>query len=184
MKKHELRTIGKQKILDLDKEQKLEISRKLSKNLKTFLESLNSETDLLANKMLGGFAPLKDELDWYLEIQESGMWPCVPCLVDEINMEFYKVSWKLLTKDFLSVNWAGRFPKALPKVLLVPGLMFDPKGGRLGRGKGCYDKYLSNKEVLKIGVCSEEQIIKELTLEDHDIRMDVVITDQNIYRRG
>ena len=62
--------------------------------------------------------------------------------------------------------------------------MFDPKGGRLGRGKGCYDKYLSNKEVLKIGVCSEEQIIKELTLEDHDIRMDVVITDQNIYRRG
>ncbi len=184
MNKHELRQIGKQKILGLEQEKKLEVSRELSKNINTFLASLDSKTDILANNLLGGFLPLSDELDWHLLLKDSNWRPCIPCLDDDESMEFYKVSWMLLSKAFLGVKWAGKFPLVKPKIILVPGLMFDKQGGRLGRGKGCFDKYLAVNEALKIGVCSEEQITEKLTLADHDVLMDVVITDQNIYRRG
>ncbi len=39
-----------------------------------------------------------------------------------------------------------------------------------------------DKNVFKIGVCSEAQIIEELKTENHDVQMDVVITDKNIYK--
>lgn len=184
MDKHELRQLGRRIVLELEPGQKLEISRKLSENLKVFLTSLNSKTDIITNNLLGGFLPLSDELDWQLLLKDTSWQPCIPSLDDNGSMEFYKISWKLLSKAFAQVKWAGKFPMVKPEVIIVPGLMFDKKGGRLGRGMGCFDKYLALNKALKIGVCSEEQITEKLTLESHDVLMDVVITDQNIYRRG
>ena len=46
-------------------------------------------------------------------------------------------------------------------VFLVPGLAFDRKGNRLGRGKGCYDKVLSQFSALKIGCAGSYQICED-----------------------
>ena len=47
----------------------------------------------------------------------------------------------------------------------------------MGRGKGYYDKYLSQNDfsALKIGVCYKEQLVDEIPVEKHDVMMDVVI---------
>ena len=47
----------------------------------------------------------------------------------------------------------------------------------MGRGKGFYDRYLSQEEFrgLKIGVCYNEQIVGELPVEPHDVKMDCVV---------
>lgn len=60
---------------------------------------------------------------------------------------------------------------------LCPGLAFDPHGGRLGRGKGYYDRMLANArpDALKIGVGYPYQIISNTCSEPHDIHMDEVI---------
>lgn len=60
---------------------------------------------------------------------------------------------------------------------LCPGLGFDPHGGRLGRGKGFYDRLLAQArpDAEKIGVCFPCQIVDRLETEPHDIRMDRVI---------
>jgi 5-formyltetrahydrofolate cyclo-ligase len=61
---------------------------------------------------------------------------------------------------------------------LCPGLAFDKRGGRLGRGKGFYDRMLARArpDALKIGVCFPEQLVPDAFAEAHDIAMDGVLT--------
>ncbi len=63
-------------------------------------------------------------------------------------------------------------------VVLVPGIAFDKKGGRIGFGKGCYDRFLKKTESLKIGLCYDFQLCDEIEAENHDIKMDFVITEK------
>ncbi len=63
---------------------------------------------------------------------------------------------------------------------IMPGLAFDVFGGRLGYGKGYYDKILSkvSKKVLKLALCYDWQLLDTpLPQEDHDIKVDWIITD-------
>lgn len=61
-------------------------------------------------------------------------------------------------------------------LIVVPGVAYDRKGNRLGRGKGFYDRLLANVQATKIGVGYEFQLFDEIPSEPHDIRMDAVIT--------
>ena len=66
-----------------------------------------------------------------------------------------------------------------PDLVLVPGLGFDARGGRLGKGKGFYDRFLSGHKALKAGVGFDVQISeKNLPLDAHDQLMDAVVTDK------
>lgn len=65
-----------------------------------------------------------------------------------------------------------------PDVILVPGLVFDLDGHRIGYGGGYYDRFLVNQsKATKIGVCFEEQIEMEIPHEEHDQKVDIVISD-------
>jgi 5-formyltetrahydrofolate cyclo-ligase len=61
---------------------------------------------------------------------------------------------------------------------LCPGLAFDPRGARLGRGRGFYDRMLSKARpgALKIGVCFAGQIVPDVFPEAHDVIMDEVLS--------
>jgi 5-formyltetrahydrofolate cyclo-ligase len=65
-------------------------------------------------------------------------------------------------------------------VILVPGLAFDRSGGRLGRGRGYYDKFLTGASGLKVGVCFDEQIVETIPREIHDIAMDALVTPSGV----
>lgn len=60
-------------------------------------------------------------------------------------------------------------------LVIVPGVLFDKSGCRLGRGKGYYDKYLKICTAYKIGVGLDSQIVESLPSEEHDVRMDLVL---------
>jgi 5-formyltetrahydrofolate cyclo-ligase len=62
-------------------------------------------------------------------------------------------------------------------LFLCPGLAFDAHGGRLGRGKGFYDRALtlSRSDTKKVGVCYPFQRVADTFGDDHDIRMDLII---------
>ena len=64
-------------------------------------------------------------------------------------------------------------------LIVVPGTAFTQAGARMGRGRGYYDKYLSQPGFrgVKVGVCYAHQLVGELPVEPHDVFMDYVITD-------
>ncbi len=66
--------------------------------------------------------------------------------------------------------------------ILVPGLAFDHRGHRLGRGGGFYDRFLARlgPQILRIGVCMDEQIIGAVPCADHDQRVHVVLSPTGI----
>ena len=62
------------------------------------------------------------------------------------------------------------------ELIVVPAVAFDRRGGRLGRGKGFYDRLLESTRAAKIGVGYEFQLLDQLPTEPHDVPMDIVIT--------
>ena len=61
---------------------------------------------------------------------------------------------------------------------IVPGMAFDKKGNRLGRGRGFYDRTLPKLvEAYKIGLCFPFQFLESIPYEAYDIKMDAVFYD-------
>ena len=65
--------------------------------------------------------------------------------------------------------------------ILVPGIAFDRNGNRMGFGKGYYDKLLCKTTAEKTALCYEFQLIQSVPREEHDIKMNTIITEDNIY---
>jgi 5-formyltetrahydrofolate cyclo-ligase len=60
-------------------------------------------------------------------------------------------------------------------------LGFDRAGGRIGYGAGYYDRFLSkNPGMRKIGIAFACQEVERLPVDENDIRMDVIITEDGI----
>ncbi len=66
------------------------------------------------------------------------------------------------------------------ELIIVPAVAYDRKGNRLGRGKGFYDRLLSETGATKIGIGYDFQLFDELPVEEHDIPVDMVITQSSI----
>ena len=69
-------------------------------------------------------------------------------------------------------------------LIMVPGVGFDRRGGRTGMGKGYYDKCLEHARLDSaiVAVCFECQMFAEIPVQSHDIFMDMVITEKEIYQ--
>ncbi len=67
-------------------------------------------------------------------------------------------------------------------VALVPGLVFDERGGRLGRGAGYYDRFLATlpEQVCLVGIVPEELVVTQLPEEPHDVAMTHLATETGV----
>lgn len=63
-------------------------------------------------------------------------------------------------------------------LFLVPGVAFSNQGGRIGYGKGFYDKYLKNVQAKKIGVMYEFQRIDAFELSEFDTLLDELVSEE------
>ena len=62
------------------------------------------------------------------------------------------------------------------EVILVPGVAFDRRGGRLGFGGGYYDRFLPTTPALRVAATYDECLSEALPCGEHDQRMDWVVT--------
>ena len=67
-------------------------------------------------------------------------------------------------------------------IAIIPGLAFDEKGGRIGSGKGYYDRLIPKLAITtrKVALTFEEQIIPQVPMESHDKYVDIIITEKRI----
>ena len=77
-------------------------------------------------------------------------------------------------------------PEVFPRALLVPLAAFDRRGGRLGYGKGHFDRSIAELSahgpVLAVGLAYAVQEIDEVPREPHDRLLDLIVTEAGIVR--
>ncbi len=67
-------------------------------------------------------------------------------------------------------------------LVLVPGVAFDVEGYRVGYGGGYYDRFFSSlkKDVIKIGLCYDLQILSQVPRDPYDIPVDLIISENRL----
>jgi 5-formyltetrahydrofolate cyclo-ligase len=75
-------------------------------------------------------------------------------------------------------------PTEFIDLVIVPGLGFDEKGYRIGRGMGFYDRFLAQADFLGVscGLAFNDQIVADLPVLDHDIPLSMLATDKGLRR--
>ena len=153
--------------------------------------------DLLKVENIHIFLPIikHNEINTWLIIrrlqQES---PKMAILIPKIIPENFEIENFLFDEKKLIVNpWGILEPsgenqdKIEPEkidLVIIPLLIFDKNGNRVGYGKGFYDRFLQqcNPKTLKIGMCLEEPIEMIEDVNEFDIKMDFCITPIKIYK--
>ncbi len=93
---------------------------------------------------------------------------------DELELGYYNI----LTPKKEFIRYID--PKEIDLVI-VPGAVFDRRGYRIGYGGGYYDRFLANdidKSTKRISLAFDLQIVDEVPKEDHDIPVDMIITEK------
>ncbi|MCD8193828.1 MAG: 5-formyltetrahydrofolate cyclo-ligase [Tannerellaceae bacterium] len=65
-------------------------------------------------------------------------------------------------------------------LIVVPGVAFDRQLNRMGRGKGYYDRFLTQTKAHKTGICFDFQLFDQIPAASFDIKMDRIITEKEI----
>lgn len=65
-------------------------------------------------------------------------------------------------------------------LIIIPGVAFDRKKNRMGRGKGYYDRFLQKISAPKMGICFEFQLLNDIPIDNNDIKMDYVVSENDL----
>lgn len=101
--------------------------------------------------------------------------------MDELAIGMYRI---LEPREELRSVAAKRVPVEELDLVMVPGVAFDRRGARMGHGKGYYDKLLEHArpDTPLVALAFECQLFPEIPTQDHDVFMDKIITEREIYR--
>lgn len=173
MEKTELRKRIKQSVKQLTSEEKESLSMTIWKHLEQMPEFESAKTILL-------FWSLPDEVQTstFIEKWQSTKKILLPVVIgDNLGIREYKGDDKMQTGSFNIQEPVGIFFTSYDQIdlILVPGVGFNKKGIRLGRGKGYYDRFLPKLNAPKFGICYPCQIIEDIPTDKWDIPVDRVI---------
>ncbi len=129
-----------------------------------------------------GYWPLRGEAPWQ-EPWPSGKELALPRVDGERVVAYWvRGIGELTAGAFGILEPAPEAPSAgkVFDLILVPGLAFDRHGGRLGRGRGYYDRFLPGCRGMRVGVCLAEQVVPHVPVEPHDARMDYLLTPDGV----
>lgn len=161
-------------------------------------EQLEKESEFIYNKIIDSKIFEKAEVVMsYMSFQNE---------VDTEKINEYIISCgkklllpKMLDREIIKpIQYTGRFQKdnsfgikePIGKIydgdidlIIVPGVVFDRDGNRIGYGKGYYDRFLKlYPKAKKISLAYEFQILDSLEVEEHDEKIDEIITKNNIIK--
>ncbi len=149
------------------------------------LSQLNEDEHLQDAHTLLLYYSLPDEVNTHSYIDQLvavGKQVLLPVVVDDEHMIIreYTGCQDLHEGTFHILEPIGKlFPQERYheiELAIIPGMSFDSKGNRLGRGKGYYDRFLPCiPHAYKIGICFDFQKEETIPTEPTDIRMDKVI---------
>ena len=181
MNKSEIR----KKILKIRKKNNL---KNHSINFKFIDKVLKKEK--IKGKILGGYYPYNYEVDGtqiLKKFEKQKYRITLPKIKKNFQMDFFNWS----TKDPLNINKYG-IPEPIsnkvqyPDILLVPIVAYDENLNRVGYGGGFYDRYINKikkyKKVVTIGLAYSFQMVKKISTNKYDIKLDFIITEKQMIK--
>lgn len=99
---------------------------------------------------------------------------------NKLRLKLYRGEEKLINGQKYNIQEPSgedyQFPEKI-EVIIVPGIAFDKRNNRLGRGKAYYDKLLQSLQAKKYGVCFSFQLFDSIPVGQLDIKMDKVFAN-------
>ena len=137
---------------------------------------------------VGLYASFDNEVDLFSLSPQPGQRFVLPRLVDRETMEFvpFNDDIELNPNKFGILEPVGEaVPGREIDALIVPGLAFDRRGGRVGFGGGYYDRFIArrlsvDRPLTVIGVAMEWQLVDTIAMDEYDQMMDSVVTENAV----
>lgn len=160
-----------------------DLSEKIRKNIKSLDEYKKADNILL-------FYPINEEIDIVKLLDESRQFYLPRVNSDKKTISIYsysknttliKNSWGIPEPD---INTSTQISPSNLDMVIIPALMADKKGYRLGYGGGFYDRFLPllSKNCKKIIPIPQVLLCEELPHEAHDQAADYIITEKDIFQ--
>ncbi|HEX6377934.1 MAG TPA: 5-formyltetrahydrofolate cyclo-ligase [Nitrososphaeraceae archaeon] len=163
----------------------------IARRSKLIQEKLIGSAEFIESKSIGVYLPVGSEVQTdhiirnALELDKTVLLPRV--IINELD--FFIVEKHDYYHDSFDVNKFGiKEPKKTNMkldfidLLIVPGIVFDSYGYRIGYGYGYYDKFMAEKNFSKsIGLAYDFQVMKNpIPKFEFDKKIDILITDDRI----
>ncbi|SOC36228.1 5-formyltetrahydrofolate cyclo-ligase [Ureibacillus acetophenoni] len=181
MDKKEMRSKVKAALADLTDEQYVQYSNSIIEKLlmEDTVQNANTVAITLSNR------PEVDTYQLIEKLWESKKRVVVPkCNPKDRSMQFYELQ-HFNQLETVYMNLKEPDPeKTIPikseniDIIVVPGVVYDMTGYRIGFGGGYYDRYLVNYNGTLITLAFDLQVIKNVPSESHDIPVDLIITEK------
>ena len=140
--------------------------------------------------VIAGYLPIRSEPDLrplLARLRERGARLCLPVVVDREKIVFrdFIRGAELFNTGFGTSGPGAEATVLDPDILLMPLASFDARGNRLGYGAGHYDRAIAKlrdkgKSPLLIGTAFSIQETGMLPVEDHDVPLDMILTEQGL----
>jgi 5-formyltetrahydrofolate cyclo-ligase len=157
---------------------------------KTIIATLQKTREYINAKTICTYVSLSDEVDTATliknELEKNEKICVVPKVAGSILRLYAIHAWSDLTPGvFGLLEPKTTLTQISPEdidLFVIPGLVFDITGHRLGYGKGYYDKLLIHTNVPKIALAYDLQVIDAIPHESTDIPVHICITEKQQYQ--
>ena len=158
---------------------------------KNILNNVIPLIEEMDNEFIGTYISFRNELDtrklnqYFLERELKLALPAIDFENKQINFFGYDKSTELIENKFSILEPKNKDEVIFPKIIFIPLLAYSKSGYRLGYGGGYYDKYLSKNgigDIKKIGIAFSFQEVEQIPVEDHDERLDWILTEKHLYK--
>jgi 5-formyltetrahydrofolate cyclo-ligase len=185
IKKNSFRQQGKDIRAKINVEQRISDEQHIKLNILKVLNELDCKNKSLDDELIiGSYSPIGTEIKPPRVF--DGYQIALPVIRNKNQMAYYP--WREdqpLIKGAFGIKdpETDHLAPVIPDIILMPLLLCDNKGNRLGYGAGYYDRYIASlkHKPLLIGICFDEQVYSiTLPADKHDMMLNLIITPKQI----
>ncbi|MFH1257678.1 MAG: 5-formyltetrahydrofolate cyclo-ligase [Candidatus Micrarchaeota archaeon] len=169
----------------IKQQRELRSAIKLKKTSLKICDSLISTKEFRTAKTILFYIPIRNEVDTKKAVVAAirmGKTACAPCIEHGklIPRKFY--SYSSLEKGVFGIpepKRGARIPPSIIDLIIVPGVAFDLHGGRIGYGKGYFDRFLPTiPKARTIALAHDFQVVGHFRKEPYDVLVEKIITEK------
>jgi 5-formyltetrahydrofolate cyclo-ligase len=147
--------------------------------------------EIMPGTVVAGYSPIRSEIDpapLMQELAARGMRLALPVIAARdapLGFRLWAANDKLLRGPLGILEPSPDAAEIVPDIVLVPLAAFDPLGHRIGYGAGHYDRTLArlrdSQKIIAIGLAFAVQEIETIPALPHDVALDYVLTETQLF---